>query len=186
MKIFYITLAVIFILTSCYQKPSDSACDVSNKYGYDVRIIHGYVAHHNLNSALECSKESDKPILMMFICWACMWNSDAPWWIMENDKTRELITKHYVLTTLYVDERTKLKIWEKNRKDLRGRLIENVGQRNSNIQVQLTNNNTVPSYVIVDTNLNVLSDLIGYIPAKNKKEFDEFLDERIKNNKLEY
>ncbi|HUH74649.1 MAG TPA: cytochrome c biogenesis protein CcdA [Chitinophagales bacterium] len=130
--------------------------------------------------ALSLSKELGKPILLDFTGYGCVNCREMEEKIWVRKDIQELMGK-YILTSLYVDDRTPLPEDEQYNSNVTGKLkrIKTIGNKWTDFEIRHFQKASQPFYVIVDAEMNVLTTPIGYSDASAFKKFlqcgvDEF------------
>lgn len=132
---------------------------------------------NNYEEALALAKAQGKPLLIDFTGWACVncrKMEENVWTVPE---VREIITKNFVLVSLYVDDR---KILPKSQQfvhtasDSSKKTIQTIGDRYETMQAENFKNASQPLYVILDANEKLLNLPVGYTP--NEKEYAGWLN----------
>ena len=125
----------------------------------------GLQATNDLQHAQQCSELLQKPILLTFTGYACVSSSDLILGSLPDPDVQALVKEHYLLTILYVDDRTQLLPEQQYYDSLRQRPVKTVGDRNSKLQTSTFQNNSQPYLVAVDAQLRPLAKPVGYSPT---------------------
>ena len=123
-----------------------------------------YRAH--LQDALRCSRETGRPVLLLFSGYAAE-PTRATWEVLGDHDVQELIHDQLVLCVLVVDDREAL-----SPSDLLDfpRLKDNpatLGQRNSSLEAEFFNKSSQPLFTLVNADFAPLAEPMGYVPKKN-------------------
>lgn len=121
----------------------------------------GYSGFFDLEEGLACAKASGKPVLIDFkghSCSNCKKMEAAVW---SDPAVRQLLNEKFVIVALYTDDRTKLpeSEWYVSRVD--GKEKKTIGQQSIDYEIEHFRTNTVPLYVIMDSNGKVLNQPKG-------------------------
>ncbi|MFK7950984.1 MAG: protein-disulfide reductase DsbD family protein [Saprospiraceae bacterium] len=125
------------------------------------------------DEGLAYAKEANLPILIDFTghgCVNCRKVEETVW--VEND-VKNIISKDYVLVSLYVDERKKVDTYMS---PYSGKKIRDVGNKWADFQEHFFKEQTQPLYVLVDNDGTVLHKPIGYKEAKDPADYVQFLE----------
>jgi thioredoxin-related protein len=144
----------------------------------------GLKAYKDFEEGLAVAKAQNKPILLDFTGWACVncrkmeeqvWSEPAVFDVMQDE---------FVLISLYVDDRQELPESQKFRyvrPNGSVKEIRTVGDKWATFQTLNFRNNSQPFYVLLDSEMNLLNNPVGYTP--NSKEYLEWLTEGVKTFK---
>ena len=127
----------------------------------------GLEAYHDFDKGLAAAKAQNKPILLDFTGWACVNCRKMEEQVWSEPAVSDVMRDEFVLISLYVDDREELPEEEqfnyvKSTGDIKK--IRTIGDKWATFQTQNFRNNSQPYYVIMDTNLNVLQEPVGYTP----------------------
>src|SRR5690606_15214484 len=102
---------------------------IVKKYGDVFHAPHGIDAFYDYEQALEYSKQVNKPVLLDFTgssCVKCRKMEDSVW---PDPQVLKRLKEHYILVSLYVDDRTDLAPEEHYISTFSGEKIRRVGQK---------------------------------------------------------
>ncbi len=154
------------------------------KYSDVLHLPHGLKGYFDLDQALKCSKELNKPIFVDFTghgCTNCRQMENNVW---SDPKVLKKLKEDFIILALYVDDKT-LKLDEKDQYvNSKGKKITKLGEKNSEIQANEFNQNTQPYYVILDGERKKMG--YDYSYDTNIESFIKFLDEGIASFKKEH
>lgn len=123
----------------------------------------GITAFFDYDEALAASKASGKPILVDFTGHSCVNCRKMERTVLSDPKILSEISQHFILASLYVDERTKLPEDEiYTTKD--GTKIKTVGAKNLDLEVSKFGEVGQPFYFFVDGEGNILKNAGGFVP----------------------
>ena len=144
----------------------------------------------NIFEALELGKTQNKPILIHFTWHGASYNefyND----LLVSKKIQEVLNNEYITLQLYVDDKTKLElrdtlgisnIIKSEKSKLRIGKSKTIGNINNALEMDLINSNTQPQYVIVNSDLELLTKHFGYTSG-DKRYFIKKLKEGLINFK---
>lgn len=153
------------------------------KYEGQLHLPHGLKGYYDYEQALACSKEQKKPLFIDFTGHGCVncrrmeekvWSDPAVLKILKND---------YIVVSLYVDDKKiKLPAEEQFTGRYSGRLIKNLGEKNTEIQACYFNSNSQPMYVLMNGDQELLqhpgsAETFEYNPEKFAKFLQNGLSE---------
>ena len=102
--------------------------------------------------------------------------------IWANKSIAEKFNNEFVMTALYVDEKSvEVPVEEQFTSSNDGKVKKTLGEVNADIQIVNFQCNTQPYYVVVSPEGQVLTKPMSY--NTNVEEFTEFLNEGLKNYK---
>ncbi len=134
--------------------------------------------HHDFEEGLAIAKKQNKPILLDFSgygCVNCRKMEDNVW---SQDGVFELIRDEFVLISLYVDDRTPLKVPYTS--PFSQRTMRTVGNKWADFQAIHFNRNSQPYYVLLSPDgKKVLNQPVAYTP--DTEEYKAFLECGLKN-----
>lgn len=119
--------------------------------------------------ALELSKKENKPILIDFTGWACVNCRKMEEQVWTRPEISLLIKKHFILVSLFVDDRKKLteSFFYKTRSGSDKEIIT-MGDKWATFQSENFNQVTQPMYAILGPDEKLLNLPVGYTPNENK------------------
>lgn len=141
----------------------------------------GLEAYRDFDSGLEAAKAQNKPILLDFTGWACVNCRKMEEQVWSDPAVSNVMRDEFILVSLYVDDREELpeeKQFNYVKPNGDVKKILTVGDKWATFQTQNFRNNSQPYYVIMDSNLNLLEEPVGYTP--DAKEYLEWLSEGVK------
>lgn len=150
-------------------------------YEKDTQGPLGLKAYKSWEKGLEIAKQESKPIIIDFTGWACVNCRKMEEQVWSNPEVYEVLKNDYILVSLYVDDREKLPEHEQfNYVRTNGSIkkIKTIGDKWATFQTVNFQNNSQPFYVLMDTELNLLSKPIGYTP--DSKEYLDWLNNGLK------
>ena len=142
------------------------------------------IFENDYDKALAYAKKSNKPLMLDFTgraCQNCRLMEEKVW---NKPHVLPLLKDSLVIVSLYVDERTKLPENRQYISSYSGNKIETIGDKWSELETYVYNNNSQPYYVIIDHNEKKLNEPVGYTPDAD--EFSQWLKsalEKFEKNK---
>lgn len=133
-------------------------------YSDILELPHLLSGYFDYEQAMECARAQGKPLFIDFTghgCVNCRRMEDNVW--AEPQVLRRL-QEDFVIVALYVDDKTRLEESEWYISAYDNKLKRTIGLQNMDLEIQRSNNNAQPYYLILDHNEKVLVDPIGYTP----------------------
>src|SRR5690606_38908243 len=127
----------------------------------------GLVAYKDFEEGLAAAKEQNKPIILDFTGWACVNCRKMEEQVWSEPEVFDILRNDYVLISLYVDDRKELPENEQFNYQKPGggvKHIETVGDKWATFQTLNFRNNSQPFYVLLDHEMNLLAEPVGYTP----------------------
>ncbi len=131
------------------------------KYADVFHMPLGLKGFYSLEEGLACAKASGKPVLIDFkghFCSNCKKMEAAVW---SDPEVLRTLRDDYVIVALYTDDRTKLPESEWYTSEVDGKVKKTLGQQNIDFEIANFRTNTIPLYVIMDADGNVLGEPKG-------------------------
>ncbi len=131
----------------------------------------GLKAYKDWSEGLKAAQEENKPIMLDFTGWACVNCRKMEEQVWSDPEVYEILKNEYILISLYVDDRLKLDNNEQfNYIKPNGGIkkIRTVGDKWATFQTINFKNNSQPFYVLLDTEINLLNEPVGYTPDTNQ------------------
>jgi thiol:disulfide interchange protein DsbD len=141
--------------------PEDIEACTPVKYADKFHMPHGLKGFYDLEEGLACARETGKRVLIDFkghFCSNCKRMEAAVWSDPEVLKT---LREDFVIVALYTDDRTKLPEEEWYTSEVDGKVKKTIGQQNIDFEIANFRTNTIPLYVIMDEEGNVLGEPRG-------------------------
>lgn len=137
---------------------------------------YGLSAYFEIEQAIECAKEINKPVLLSFkavTCSACKLMEATVW---SDTRVLDILKNKVVLASLYVDNRAELPTEEQVTSIIDGKIKNTLGRKLRDYQLTHFGVASQPYYVLVDHNQQVLVKPVGECSAD---EFLSFLESGI-------
>ncbi|MBZ9730023.1 thioredoxin family protein [Salegentibacter sp. JZCK2] len=140
----------------------------------------GLEAYKDWDRGLEAARKQNKPIILDFTGWACINCRKMEEQVWSNHDVFDVLNDEYILISLYVDDRKELPEQEQfNYLKPKGGIkpIETIGDKWATFQTLNFQNNSQPFYVLLDNDVNLLNEPVGYTP--NEVEYLSWLQEGL-------
>ena len=131
------------------------------KYADMFHMPLGLKGFYDLEEGLACAKASGKPVLIDFkghFCSNCKKMEAAVW---SDQDVLSTLRNDFVIVALYTDDRTKLPEEEWYTSEVDGKVKKTIGQQNIDFEIENFQTNTIPLYVIMDAEGNVIGQPKG-------------------------
>lgn len=144
------------------------------KYANIFEMPYNLKGYFDLEQGLACAKKLNKPVFLDLkgnTCTNCKAMEGEVW---SDPAVLQRLRNDFLIIALYADDRTPLpeNEWYTSKTD--GKVKKTIGAKNADYLVTTFHTNSIPLYVILDTNGKPLVDPVGYSPDKQK--FIDFLD----------
>lgn len=143
-------------------------------YEQDSHCPLGLDCYHDWDEALAYAQEVNKPIMIDFTGWACVNCRKMEEHVWPEKEVYDLISKDYVLVSLYVDDKEMLPEDQQYVSAFSGKKIRTVGNKWSDFQSSYFGVNSQPYYVLISPDGKVLNTPAPYTP--DVSEYAEFLE----------
>ncbi len=140
-----------------------------------MKLPHGLQGYFDLEQALKCSKETNKPIFVDFTghgCTNCRNMENNVW---SESEVLKRLKEDFIIVALYVDDKVTPLLEKDQYVNKKGEKITLIGERNSEIQANEFKTNSQPFYVILDGDRKQMGGSQVY--DLNVENFVKFLDE---------
>lgn len=155
---------IAFLAIGCHERivlpdcPPDAPVAMGEHNGVHYRV--------QLQDALQCSRETGRPVLLLFDAYAQ--SNRACWDVLADAQVKALINDHLVLCVLMVDDRGTL-----SAEDTIGfppispeRTPTTIGNRNLLLEWEYFGKSSQPLFALVDADFTTLVPPQGHVPAK--------------------
>ncbi|MCC2546887.1 thioredoxin family protein [Hymenobacter sp. BT175] len=155
-----------------------SLCEAP-RYAQDLELPLNLPGYFDLQQALRCAREKNKPVFVDFTghnCGNCRKMEASVW---SDPEVLRRLREDYVIVALYVDDKTELPAseWYTSKRD--GREKRNLGEQNLDFQISRFGANAQPYYVILSPDGKSLVPPVAYDP--DVTHFVNFLDAGLRN-----
>lgn len=136
----------------------------------------GLKAYKDFWEGKAAAEAEGKPIILDFTGWACVNCRKMEEQVWSEPNVYDILNENYILISLYVDDREELPEADKfNYVRAEGgvKKIRTVGDKWATFQTLNFRNNSQPYYVLLDHEMNLLAEPVGYEP--NSDEYLEWL-----------
>lgn len=149
---------------STNQQTVPCANTTARKYSDLFHCPNGMDCYFDLDEGLAAAKAQNKPILIDFTGHGCVNCRKMESSVLTDPEILKILREHYIIISLYVDDRTDLPANEQVEVEIGGKkkTIRTVGNKWSAYQTLNYMSNSQPYYVIVDTNGNQLVPARAY------------------------
>ncbi|MFN4764331.1 cytochrome c biogenesis protein CcdA [Gillisia sp. Q332] len=140
----------------------------------------GLKAYKSWEEGLVAAKAENKPIMLDFTGWACVNCRKMEEQVWSNPEVYDMINNEYILISLYVDDKMELTEQDKFnyvRENGGIKKIRTIGDKWATFQTVNFRNNSQPFYVLLDPNVKILNQPVGYTP--NEKEYLDWLKDGL-------
>lgn len=161
---------------------NQAICNSKPKYSdlKNMKLPHGLKGYFDLQEALLCAKELNKPVLIDFVGHTCKNCKKMYAEVWSDPFVQQKLAEDFVLVALYTDDKFKLPEAEWTTSSLDGRVKKTLGKKNLDYQITTFNSNALPMYVIVDSNGNIITKSKEYYTYSNNiQAFLDYLDEGL-------
>ncbi|MDR3184045.1 MAG: thioredoxin family protein [Prevotellaceae bacterium] len=136
------------------------------------RLPYGLPAYHDIDEAVACAKQQNKPVLLVFKfnnCSVCKSMEGKVW---SNEQVLELLRSNVVIASLYVDDKTELPQDEWITSAIDGKVKKTLGRKLRDIQMSRFGVSAQPYYVLIGHDEAVLT---APVAESSVEEFLYFL-----------
>jgi thiol:disulfide interchange protein len=140
----------------------------------------GLKAYKDWDEGLAAAKAENKPIILDFTGWACVNCRKMEEQVWSNPQVYDILNNEFILISLYVDDRVALPENQQfNYVREKGGIkkIRTIGDKWATFQTVNFQNNSQPFYVLMDPEVNLLNQPVGYTPSE--KEYLDWLKEGL-------
>ncbi|MGY5847776.1 cytochrome c biogenesis protein CcdA [Salegentibacter sp. HM20] len=144
----------------------------------------GLQAYKDWDEGLAAAREANKPIILDFTGWACVNCRKMEEQVWSEPEIFDLLNDDFVLISLYVDDRKELDQSQQfNYQRPNGGIkpIKTIGDKWATFQTLNFQNNSQPFYVLLDNEVNLLNEPVGYTPKTS--EYQLWLEQGLEEFK---
>ncbi|MBL7937896.1 MAG: hypothetical protein JNL43_00935 [Flavobacteriales bacterium] len=145
-----------------------------------VRTERGITYHEHLQDALRCSRETSRPVLLLFDGYAQ--SNRACWDVLGDKEVQALIHDRLVLCVLMIDDREVLSPEDLVDFPQLNANPTTLGQRNSSLEAEFFNNVHQPLFTLVNADFAPLAEPMGYVPKENPELLVNWIMDALKHN----
>ncbi|MCB0804641.1 MAG: thioredoxin family protein [Bacteroidales bacterium] len=151
------------------------------KYSDFLHLPHGLEGYFDYDQALACAKKVNKPIFIDFTGHGCVNCREMEANVWSDPKVLQRLRDDFIVTALYVDDKTKLPESEWVVSEYDGKTKKSIGKKYADFQIARFNVNAQPYYVLLDHKGRLLAKPRAY--DLDVEAFVEFLDQGLQNFK---
>ena len=160
---------------------ANKICNSSPKYSDKLHFPHGLKGYFDMEEALICAKELNKPLFIDFTGHGCVNCRKMEEQVWKDPKVLARLRKDYIMVALYCDDK-KIKLaeneWVESVRSP-GEVLKTIGEINSEYQAIEFSSNSQPQYILMGLDGKKLSGVQPRAYNTNIDEFVEFLDAGI-------
>jgi thiol:disulfide interchange protein DsbD len=152
--------------------------NTAEQAGLHANVVNDY------ESAVQLSKQQNKPILIDFTGWACVNCRKMEENVWTDPEVMSFIQNNFILVSLYVDDKALLPVEKRFTYTTAAgakKEITSVGDLWATFQAENFNQSSQPLYVVMSPDQKLLSNPVGYTP--NAKEYLNWLQCSASKNK---
>jgi thiol:disulfide interchange protein len=154
----------------------NSSCD-KPKYSDFLELPHGLNGYFDFNQGLACAKSMNKPVFIDFTGHGCVNCREMEANVWSDPRVLERLKNDFVITALYVDDKTILPENEWVISSLDHKVKKSLGKKFADFEIARFGVNAQPYYVLLDTDQSVLTKPVAR--DLNPDHFVDFLDRGI-------
>ena len=140
---------------------SQSASSSAHGAGSGLTLPLGLSGYFTIEEGLEASKEQGKPVFVDITGHGCVNCREMEQRVWSDPEVLRILSNEYVIVALYTDDKTKLAEDERITTP-EGKVLKDLGRKNSWIARTRFGVNAQPNYVILDSEGNQLLPVRGY------------------------
>lgn len=127
----------------------NTLCD-EPKYKGKFKLPHGIKGYFDYDQALACAREKKMPLFLDFTGHGCVNCREVEATVWSDPEVLKLLKNYFVMTSLYVDDFTKLPKEERFYSELLGTEVETIGEKNYHLEREKFGVLSQPYYVVLD------------------------------------
>ena len=136
-------------------------CETS-KYSEFLHLPHGLEGYFDYNQALACAKEQNKPLFIDFTGHGCVNCREMESNVWADPKVLSLLSNDYIVTALYVDDKTTMPEDEWYTSSYDGKKKKTIGKKFADLQKDMFGVNAQPFYVLLSPDGKMLTSPRAY------------------------
>jgi len=149
------------------------------KYHEFLHLPHGLEGYFDLDQAISCAKEQNKPIFIDFTGHGCVNCREMEANVWSDPEVLKRLREDYIVVALYVDDKTPLPEDEWYRSKYDGKMKKTIGKKFADLQKEKFHVNAQPFYVLLGNHNDVLAQPRAY--DLDVDAFVRFLDKGKEN-----
>lgn len=149
------------------------------KYSDFLHLPHGLEGYFDYDQALACAKEQNKPLFIDFTGHGCVNCREMESNVWADPKVLKLLDSEYIVTALYVDDKTTMPEEDWYISDYDGKEKKTIGKKYADRQKAMFGVNAQPFYVLISPDGEVLTQPRAYDLDVNA--FVKFLETGVDN-----
>lgn len=148
-----------------------------------VDILHSEIpgvenTFFDYEEALAAAKAANKPLMLDFTGHTCVNCRKFEKSVLSAPAVMKILRNDFIVASLYTDEKTSLSDEEKYVSKTTGEKVNNVGQKNQDLEVSKFNRNSQPYYIPVDLEgKQLVNKGYGYDPKEDVDAFVKYLED---------
>lgn len=131
-------------------QPGSTLCD-KPKHSDILHLPHGLEGYFDIEQALACAAEKNKPVFIDFTGHGCVNCREMEARVWSDPRVLKKLREEYILVALYVDDKTELPESEWITSTYDGKVKKTIGKKYADYQISKYNINAQPYYVLLDT-----------------------------------
>lgn len=148
-------------------------CSLPKYAEIPLHLPHGLQGYFDLDQALECAIEKDKPVFIDFTGHGCVNCREMEAVVWSHPEVLKRLQENFVIVALYVDEKKELPESEWYTSEYDQKLKKTLGKQNADLQIKWYANNAQPFYVLLDPR-DPQTPLVP--PIAYNKDISQFID----------
>jgi thiol:disulfide interchange protein len=161
------------VVSESQANTASKLCD-QPKYADILEMPYNLKGYFELEQGLACAKKLNKPVFLDLkghTCTNCKAMEGEVW---SDSEVLRRLRDDFVIIALYMDDKTDLPQNEWITSKLDGKVKKTLGKKNADYLMSKFGTNSIPLYVVLDTDGNPLIQPVGYSP--DIKKFIDFLE----------
>jgi len=154
------------------------------KFAEFLHLPHGLEGYFDYEQGLACAKAQNKPVFLDFTGHGCVNCREMEASVWSDPRVIKLLREEFVVTALYVDDKTKLDKSEWVTSEYDGKVKKSIGKKSSDFQVSHFKANAQPYYCLLGLDGELLIPPRSY--NLDVDEFYEFLKKGIEEYKAKF
>lgn len=168
--------------TASFEEPVEGC--VTPMFGDFLHLPHGLEGYFDYEQGLACAKAQNKPVFLDFTGHGCVNCREMEASVWADPRILKLLREEFVVTALYVDDKTKLDKSEWVTSEYDGKVKKSIGKKYSDFQVSRFKANAQPYYCLLGLDGELLIPPRSY--DLDADQFYEFLKKGIAEYKAKF